>query len=79
VSQAAGKLREASVVSQKTAVSESARKTAEAKVAEAEAALQRAKIALDRTVIRAPSDGVVSKKSLEPGQQVTTGQPLVAL
>jgi membrane fusion protein (multidrug efflux system) len=79
VTQATGKLREQSVVAQRTAVSESARKTAEAKVAEAEAALLRAKIALDRTTIKAPADGFISKKSVVPGQQVTTGQPMLAL
>jgi membrane fusion protein (multidrug efflux system) len=42
-------------------------------VAAARAHLAKAQLDLDRTVIRAPMAGEVSKKSVEPGQQVQTG------
>jgi len=79
VAQAMGKLREASVVEQKKSISEGGRRTADAKVLEAEAALAKAQLAMKRTTIKAPVGGMISKKSLEIGQQVTSGQPLMAL
>lgn len=48
-------------------------------VAAARARLDAAKLALSRMVIRAPTDGVVSKKSVEVGQQVQAGTPLMAI
>lgn len=48
-------------------------------VAAARARLDAARLALSRTVIRAPMDGVVSKKSVQVGQQVQPGSPLMAV
>ena len=45
-------------------------KNSEAVVKQREAQLAQARIDLDRTAIRAPVDGVVVKKSVEPGQTV---------
>jgi membrane fusion protein (multidrug efflux system) len=52
---------------------------AEARVKQATAVLAQAQLNLDRTVIKAPSDGIVGKRSMELGQQVQAGQPLFAL
>ena len=52
---------------------------ANAKVQQMVAALDQAKLNLERTSIKAPSAGVVSKKSVEAGQVVQPGQPLFAL
>jgi len=52
---------------------------AEARVKQARAVLAQAQLNLDRTVIVAPSDGVIGKRSIELGQQVQAGQPLFAL
>jgi membrane fusion protein (multidrug efflux system) len=46
-------------------------------VAAARAKLDAAQLALDRTVIRAPADGEVSKKTVEPGQQLQVGVPIM--
>jgi len=46
-------------------------------VAAARARLAAAQLALDRTVIRAPVAGEISKKTVEPGQQVQTGTPIM--
>ena len=46
---------------------------------QAEAAVDLARLNLDRTKIRAPANGVVSKKSIETGQVVQPGQPLMAI
>jgi membrane fusion protein (multidrug efflux system) len=48
-------------------------------VAAARARLDAAKLALSRTVIRAPVDGVVSKKQVQVGQQVQAGTPLMSV
>ena len=48
-------------------------------VAAARARLDAAKLMLDRTVLRAPIDGIISKKQVEVGQQVAVGAPLMAI
>ncbi|MGA2192798.1 MAG: biotin/lipoyl-binding protein, partial [Nitrospirota bacterium] len=51
----------------------------EAIVAQREAELQQAKLNLLYTKIYAPEDGYVTQKSVEPGNNVQPGQPLMAL
>jgi len=51
----------------------------EAPVLEAEAALRSAELDLARTEIRAPFDGIVGRKNVEPGAVVSPGQPLLLL
>ncbi len=53
--------------------------SAEARLAQAEAALAQARLNLQYTTIAAPTDGIVSKKSVEPGQVIQPGQPLLAI
>ena len=48
-------------------------------VVAAEARLASAQLALSRTVLRSPIAGVVSKKSVQVGQQVQVGAPLMAI
>jgi membrane fusion protein (multidrug efflux system) len=43
------------------------------------AKLDAAKLDLDRMVIRAPIDGVVTKRQVQLGQRVTQGQPIMAV
>ena len=45
----------------------------------AQAKLDAANLALSRTVVRAPTDGIVSKKAIEVGQQVAVGTPLMTV
>jgi membrane fusion protein (multidrug efflux system) len=52
---------------------------AQAQVEQAKAALKQAELNLEYTVIKAPVRSVVSKKSVNPGQVVQAGQPLLAL
>jgi membrane fusion protein (multidrug efflux system) len=52
---------------------------AEARLTETQADLAFAELQLQHTEIRAPVDGMVSKKSVEIGQVVQVGQPLLAL
>ncbi len=52
---------------------------AEAQLRAAQADLAVAELNLEHCVVRAPTDGVVSKRSVEVGQVVQPGQPLLAL
>ncbi len=45
----------------------------------AKAKLDAAQLALDRTVVRAPTDGIIAKKAIEVGQQVAIGTPLMTV
>ncbi|HEY3937544.1 MAG TPA: HlyD family secretion protein [Bryobacteraceae bacterium] len=54
-------------------------KQAQAQVRESEASLNQARLNLSYAVIKAPVDGVVSRKTAEPGMQVSPGQQIMAL
>jgi membrane fusion protein (multidrug efflux system) len=60
-------------------VAERAALGSDAAVRQAEASLQEAELALARTSIVAPFDGVIGRKSVERGANVSPGQPLFAL
>jgi membrane fusion protein (multidrug efflux system) len=53
--------------------------TAQAAMAQAEASLENAKLQLSYTVIKAPVSGRIGRKSVEAGQRVQIGQPLMAV
>ncbi len=61
------------------AVSEARHKQAEAQVKQSQANLAQARLNIGYTVIKAPVDGVVSRKTAEPGMQVSPGQQIMAL
>jgi membrane fusion protein (multidrug efflux system) len=60
-------------------VYQASRKEAEAKQMEAGATLKLAQINLDRTVIKAPIDGVVGNRGVRVGQYVKAGSQLLSL
>ncbi|MBV9264736.1 MAG: HlyD family secretion protein [Acidobacteriaceae bacterium] len=62
-----------------TQVSEARYKQALAQVKQSQANLDQAKLNLGYTHVVAPVDGVVSRKTAEPGMQVTAGQQLMSL
>jgi membrane fusion protein (multidrug efflux system) len=53
--------------------------SAQARVEQAKATLAQAELNLAYTVVKAPVKGIISKKSVNPGQVVQTGQPAMAL
>jgi membrane fusion protein (multidrug efflux system) len=53
--------------------------SAEARVQLAKATLDQARLNLEYTTIKAPLSGIVSKKTVETGQVVQPGQPLMAI
>lgn len=60
-------------------VSRAQASSAEARVQQAQAALDQAKLNLSYTTIKAAVTGQVSRKTVEPGQVIQAGQPLMAL
>lgn len=61
------------------AVSQARFKSGQAQVKQRQADLDQARLNLGYTVIRAPVDGIVSRKNAEPGMQVAPGQQIMAL
>lgn len=77
--QAEAEVRAAQTAPQQVAVTRAHAASADAKVQEAKAKLDQAKLNLDYATVKAPVSGVVSKKTVEVGQIVQPGQPLLAL
>jgi membrane fusion protein (multidrug efflux system) len=61
------------------AAAQAQRTVARAQMQKAEAALSTARLQVDYTIIRAPSPGRVAKKSVEVGQRLQPGQPVMAV
>nr|WP_260793877.1 HlyD family secretion protein [Occallatibacter riparius] len=74
-----GRLQSAQATRLDTHVREGQFATAQAAVAEAAAALENAKLELSYTIIKAPVSGRIGKKSVEAGQRVQVGQPMMAI
>ena len=79
VAMAQADVRSAATAPQHVAMSRAQAASAEARVAQARAALAQAKLNLDYTVVKAPVDGVVSKKTVQLGEVIAPQQPLMAL
>ncbi len=77
--QAKAEERAAATAPARVEVTETQASAADAKVRLQQAVLDQAQLNLGYTTIRAPSDGVISKKSVEVGMNVERGQPLFAL
>jgi membrane fusion protein, multidrug efflux system len=79
LTQAEADLRTAHTGPQQVQASQARAASAQAHLQQAQAALEQARLNLQYTSIVAPTDGVVSKKSVEVGQVVQPGQPLLAV
>ncbi|HTM01889.1 MAG TPA: HlyD family secretion protein [Vicinamibacterales bacterium] len=53
--------------------------SAAARVQQADAALKQAQLNLEYTTVKAPIKGIVSKSTVEPGQVIQPGQPLMVI
>jgi membrane fusion protein (multidrug efflux system) len=78
-SQARAALATAKTAPEQLKVTRAQAASAIARVQQAAAALAQAELNLERTTIKAPSAGVVSRKQIEVGQVIQPGQPLLAL
>ncbi len=79
LTQAEAQTRAAATAPQQIAQIRARAGVAEAAVLQAKAQLDQAKVNLERTTVRAPSDGIVSRRALEVGQVVQPGQALMAI
>ena len=79
VAQAKAQLRGAQTAPQQVVVTRSEAGAAAAEVQMKQAALQQAQLDLEYCAIHAAVDGVVTRKTVEPGQTVQPGQSLMAL
>ena len=77
--QARAGLQTAKTAPQQLQVTQARAASADARVQQARAALAQAELNLQYTTVKAPTDGVVSRKSVEVGQVIQSGQPLLAL
>jgi len=77
--QAQASLRSAETAPQQIAVIRARAAAADAHVQQVRAQLAQAELNLQYTTVKAPVKGLVSRKTVEPGQIVQTGQPLMAL
>lgn len=79
VGEAQARLAAARTAPQQVALSRSQEETAGAEIERLQAAVRQAELELSYTRIAAPSDGRVTRKSVEPGATVAPGQALLAV
>jgi membrane fusion protein (multidrug efflux system) len=79
VGESQGRLQDANAAPERVEVSQSQVGTAEAAIQAAEAAVEQAKLDLSYTKIYAPEDGKITRKTIEEGQLVQVGTPLMAI
>lgn len=77
--QASAALRTAQTGPEQLAASRAKADAAQAQVKQAQAALEQAELNLQYTTVKAPITGIVSRKTVEIGQVIQGGQPLLAL
>jgi membrane fusion protein (multidrug efflux system) len=76
---ASAELRTAQTAPQQMAATRARAQSSAARVKQAQAAVGRAELDLERATVKAPIKGVVSRKTVEPGQVIQPGQPLMTL
>jgi len=79
IESAQGRLAAAQTGPDQVAVAHAQVDVAKARVDQAQAALEQAELNLSYMKVRAPTNGVVSRRSVEPGQLVDPARPLLAL
>jgi membrane fusion protein (multidrug efflux system) len=79
VSEAFGRLAQANTAPQQVAVSQAQAESAGASLEQLQAAVKQAELELSYTKIYAPESGRVTRKAVEEGALVQTGQPLMAI
>ena len=79
VDESRGRLLDANAAPERIDVSQSQADAAESQIGAAQAAVDQAELELSYTKIYAPEDGYVTQKTIEEGQLVQVGTPLMAL
>lgn len=79
VDESKGRLADAAAAPERVGVTEAQVDSAESQIAAAEVAVHQAEVELSYTKIYAPADGYVTKKTIEEGQLIQAGTPLMAI
>ena len=79
VVQANAQVQAASIVPEQVSITRAKASASEAQVQKNQAALEQAKLNVQYTTVKAPVSGIVSRKSVQPGQIIQPGQPLFAI
>ena len=79
IDQANAELRNAQITPKQVQATRARAESAGAQASRAKAALDQAQLNLGYTTIVAPVDGIVGKRSVDPGQNVSPGQDLMAI
>ena len=79
VVQANAQVQAASIVPEQVSITRAKASASEAQVQKNQAALEQAKLNIQYTTVKAPVAGIVSRKSVQPGQIMQPGQPLLAI
>jgi membrane fusion protein (multidrug efflux system) len=79
VAQANAQVQAASIVPEQVSITRAKASASEAQVQKNQAALEQAKLNVQYTTVKAPVSGIVSRKSVQPGQIIQPGQPLLAI
>lgn len=79
VGESIGRLQDANAAPERLDVSQTQVGNAEASIEQAQAAVHQAELELSYTKIYAPEDGIVTGKTIEEGQLIQVGAPLLAL
>ena len=77
--QASAQLRTARTAPAQVTAVQARSAAADARVKQMQATVRQAELNLEYTTIKAPADGIVSKRAAQPGQVVQPGQPLMTL
>jgi membrane fusion protein (multidrug efflux system) len=77
--QAAAQLETAETAPQQVAATKARATAAEARASQLRAAVKQAELNLEYATVKAPARGVVSRKTVEPGQVIQPGQPLMTI
>lgn len=79
VGESAGRLEDANAAPERITVSQSQVGSSDASIEQAEAAVHQAELELSYTKVYAPEDGFITRKTIEEGQLVQIGAPLMAI
>jgi membrane fusion protein (multidrug efflux system) len=79
VIQANAQVQAASVVPEQVSITRAKASASEAQVQKNEAAVAQSRLNVQYTTVKAPVSGIISRKSVQPGQIIQPGQPLFAI
>ena len=77
--QASAQLTAAETAPQQIAATRARAEAADARVKQFEVAVKQAELNIEYATVKAPVKGIVSRRSVEPGQVIATGQPLMTV